>query len=112
MIEDMKPTRDPSQFCNQKGVGIQHYLIQLIDRILTALDTNNQHEAYGIIVQLIDNSQAFDRQCPKMAVESFVNNNVRNSLIPVLVNYFQDRRMSIKWKNSFSSVRSLPGGGP
>ena len=28
MIEDMKPTRDPSQYGNSKGVSTQHYLIK------------------------------------------------------------------------------------
>ena len=27
-------------------------------------------------------------------------------------NYFQDRRMKVKWHSKFSSVRSMPGGGP
>ena len=45
MISDMKPKSDPSQFGNEKGVGTQHYLIKMIDRILTCLDTNNIREA-------------------------------------------------------------------
>ena len=31
MIEDMKPTRDPSQYGNSKGVSTQHYLIKMVD---------------------------------------------------------------------------------
>ena len=41
MISDMTPTSDPSQYGNEKGIGTQHYLIKMIDRILTCLDTNN-----------------------------------------------------------------------
>ena len=40
IISDMKAKLDPTQFANQKGLSIQHYLIKLIDRILIALDTN------------------------------------------------------------------------
>ena len=38
IISDMKQNLDPSQYANQKGISIQHYLIKFIDRILLALD--------------------------------------------------------------------------
>ena len=110
MIEDMKPTRDPSQYGNSKGVSTQHYLIKMVDRILTALDSNNHDEKYAVVTQLIDWSQAFDRQCPKLGIQSFIKNGVRKSIIPVLISYFQNRRMKVKWHNHLSSQRDLVGG--
>ena len=112
MVEDMKPSRDPSQYGNCKGVSTQHYLIKMIDRILTILDTNNHKEKYAVIAQLVDWSQAFDPQCPKLGIESFLKNGVRKSLIPILISYFQNRKMKVKWHNKLSTVRDLPGGGP
>ena len=112
MIEDISPNRDPSQYGNSKGVSTQHYLIQMIDRILTVLDSNNQKEANAVLVQLVDWSQAFDRQCPELGIKSFIKTGVRKSIIPVLISYFQDRKMKVKWRNQLSSVRNLPGGGP
>jgi hypothetical protein len=103
MIEDMKPTRDPSQYGNCKGVSTQHYLIKMVDRILTALDTNNKDEKYAVILQLVDWAQAFDRQCPQIGIQSFIENGVRKSVIPVLISYFQNRRMKVKWNNKLSS---------
>ena len=38
IISDMKQNLDPSQYANQKGISIQHYLIKFLDRILLALD--------------------------------------------------------------------------
>ena len=108
----MQETADKSQFGGKKKISIQHLLVKLIDRILTSLDTNNKDEAYGIIMQLVDWSQAYDRQCPELAIKSFIENGVRKSIIPVLMNYFQDRKMIVKWKNTKSSLRHLPGGGP
>ena len=112
MIADMAPSSDPSQYGNERGISTQHYLIKMINRILACLDKNNTDEAYAVIASLIDWSQAFDRQCPKLGVDSFIQNGVRKSLIPILINYFQDRRMRVKWHGKFSSVRSMPGGGP
>ena len=112
MIEDMKPSRDPSQYGNTKGVSTQHYLIKMVDKILTGLDTNNQEEKYAVIAQLVDWAQAFDRQCPKLGIQSFINNGVWKSIIPILVSYFQNRKMKVKWHSKVSTQRDLNGGGP
>ena len=112
IIQDMKLARDGSQYGNSKGVSTQHYLIKMLDRILTQLDRNNKHEVNAVLVQLVDWRQAFDRQCPQLGIEAFLKNGVRKSVIPVLVNFFQQRKMRVKWKKEVSSIRDLPGGGP
>ena len=112
IISDMKGKMDPSQFANQKGLSIQHYLIKMIDRILEALDKNAKGESCAVLATMVDWKQAFPRQCPKLGVESFIENGVRPSLIPVLVNYFQGRKMKVKWHGEMSSSRQLNGGGP
>ena len=61
----MKPTKDAAQCGNEKGVSIQHYLVKLIHKILTAVDDNSKKEAIAVIVQLINWKRAFDRQCHK-----------------------------------------------
>jgi hypothetical protein len=61
---------------------------------------------------MIDWNNAFPRQCPKLGVESFMKNVVRPALIPLLINYFQVRKMSIKWHGCRSIPKDLKGGGP
>ena len=97
IIDDMSQNIDPAQYGNEKGLSIQHYLVKLVNRILTILDTNNDEEKYAVLAQLVDWSKAFDRQDPKIGIESFINNGVRPTLIPLLVSYFQERKMSVKW---------------
>ena len=41
LIDDMAETRDPSQYGNEKKISAQHYLIKMLNRILTAVDTNS-----------------------------------------------------------------------
>ena len=82
IISDMSLKIDPSQYGNQKGVSIQHYLINMIHRILTVLDTNTQRETFAVIASMIDWNNAFPRQCPKLGIESFIENGVRPALIP------------------------------
>ena len=89
IISDLEPKLDPAQFGNQKGLSITHYLIKMINRILTLLDTNNQSEKYAVISKFIDWSKAFDRQDPKLGIEAFMKNGVRPTLIPILINFFK-----------------------
>ena len=63
-------------------------------------------------MSMIDWSKAFDHQSHILGVQSFIDNGVRPSLIPILLNFFQDRKMRVKWKKNLSSSRNLPGGGP
>ena len=112
IISDMADKLDPAQYGNQRGISIQHYLINMLHRILHALDNNSRRETVAVIANLIDWNNAFPRQCPKLGIESFIKNGVRPALIPVLINYFQDREMSVKWHGCRSVPIKINGGGP
>ena len=108
----MEPTCDRAQYGNVKGMSVQHYLIKMLHQILTKLETNNQSESFAVIMGMIDWAQAFDRQSHILGIQSFIDNGVRASLIPILLSFFQNRSMKVKWNGKFSSNRDLPGGGP
>ena len=112
MISDMKEKIDPAQYANQKGLSIQHYLVKMIDRILQAVESNSKSESFAVLATLVDWKQAFPRQCPKLGIQSFIQNGVRPSIIPLLISYFQGRKMKVKWHGKMSSIRELKGGGP
>ena len=84
----------------------------LINKILCTLDNNSKGEILAVIANLYDWRQAFDLQCPKLGLESFIRNGVRPSLLPLLRNYFQNRRMVVKWHGVMSETKKLNGGGP
>ena len=73
---------------------------------------NANGDVCAILATLVDWKQAFPRQCPTLGVQSFIKNGVRPALIPLLINYFQGRRMKVKWQGEESSERKLKGGGP
>ena len=110
LIADMK--QDKSQYANQKGLSINHYLVKLVDRVLNALDGSANGETHAVIASFIDWSKAFDRQDPTLAVLSFQKNGVRPCLIPLLMSFFEGRTMQVKWHKEMSSTKKLPGGGP
>ena len=112
MLRDMEAKLDQAQFGNRKGVGIQHYLVKLVHRVLTTLDTSSKGDKNAVLATLIDWENAFPRQCHTLGVKSFIENGVRPSLIPLLISYFKDRRMSVKWHGKRSAPKIIKGGGP
>ena len=112
IIKDMEENIDSAQYGNRKKKSINHYLIKMIDRILSAVDKNSRKETVAVVASLIDWSKAFPRQNPKLGVESFLRNGVRPALIPVLTSFFQNRKMTVKWHGCQSTKRNLNGGGP
>ena len=108
----MAETRDTSQYGNEKKISAHHYLMKMLNRILTAVDTNNKNEAVSVLINMIDWSQAFDRQSHKLGIQSFIKNGVRPGLIPIMISFFQNREMKVKWNGKTSSKRKLNGGGP
>ena len=61
---------------------------------------------------MIDWQDAFPRQCPKLGIEAFLTCVVRPSLIPALINYFQDGKIIVKWHKISSKKQNFNGGGP
>ena len=111
VISDMKDRLDPAQYGNQKNTSIQHYLVRLLHRIITNVDRNSKGEVNAVLCMFVDWKQAYSRQCHTLGVESFIKNGVRPSLIPLLISYFEDRQMRVKWHGKLSQPRKLPGGG-
>ena len=111
IISDMSKKLDPAQFANQKGMSLQHYLIKMIHKILNDLDNNSKGEVTAVLATLIDWKEAFPIQCPKLGIEAFIKCGVRGALIPLLINYLQDRTMEVKWHGQTSTIRKLNGGG-
>ena len=53
MISDMEGKMDPFQYGNQRGISIQHYLIKMVQRILTVLDNNSRRDIFAVVASLI-----------------------------------------------------------
>ena len=111
VISDMNENLDPSQYGNQKNISIQHYLVRLLHRVVSNVDRNSKGEVNAVLCLFIDWKQAYSRQCHTLGVQSFLKNGVRPSLIPILISYFEDREMRVKWHGKLSQPRKLPGGG-
>ena len=109
-MEDIGPNIDPSQYGNQKGTSTEHMIVCFMDKVLQLLDNNNTRSA--VIASLVDWSSAFDRQDPTLAIQKFIKLGVRTALVPILASYLTDRKMQVKYNDTYSNTHSLPDGGP
>ena len=82
-----------SQYGGQKGVGTEHMIVNLVDRILKLLDGP---ESTVLLKTCADWNDAFSRVDPTKAIEKIVLIGVRSSLIPVLIDYVTGRKMKVK----------------
>ena len=83
----------------------------MVHRILSETDRNSRGKVNAILCTFIDWKQAYSRQSHILGGQSFLDNGVRPSLIPLLVSYFDSREMKIKWYGKFSKPRKMPGSG-
>ena len=84
VISDMKTKLDPSQYGNQRRTSIQHYLVKMMDKIVTNLDRNSKGEIKAVLVLFVDWKSAYSGQEHTLGITSFINNGVRPSLNPLL----------------------------
>jgi hypothetical protein len=69
-MEDVSGNIDIGQFGGQPGIGTEHMIVCLVDRILKLLDRNSDRSA--VIMTSLDWSAAFDRQDPTIAIQKFI----------------------------------------
>jgi hypothetical protein len=79
----------------------------MLHRILSVLDNHSKGDVFSVVANMIDWNNAFPRQCPKLGIESFIQNGVCPSLIPVLLSR-QENVHQMAW---CSVPKHIKGGG-
>ena len=82
ILEDVSKHESFSQFGGKSGVGAEHMVVCMVDRILKLLDTRKGRAA--VISSQYDWQNAFDRQDPTTTTKKFISMKVRPSLIPIV----------------------------
>ena len=109
ITEDIGDKIDINQFAGKKGVGTEHMLVAMMDRILGQLD---QVGMRAVIKAAVDWASAFSRTDPTITITKFINMGVRSSLISILIEFIEERQMTVKFNSEESKLYSLIGGGP
>jgi hypothetical protein len=110
ILQDIGHNIDLSQYGGKKGVGTEHMMVALVDRILKLLDSHPDKSA--VILAGVDWANAFARGEPTTTLQKFISMGLRPSLVPLLADYFSDRKMTVHYNSGQSSVISLVGGFP
>ena len=92
-MEDVSNNIDIGQFGGQGGIGTEHLIVCLLNRILQSLDSFPDKSA--VLMTSVDWAAAFDRQDPTIAIKKFIQLGVRPSLIPLIARYLTDRQMKV-----------------
>ena len=100
---------DFRQYGGLKGNSINHYLIELVTFILKNQDSNEQT---AVLACLVDFKKAFNRQSHNIIITKLSDLGVPGWLLKPIIGFLKERRMFVRFRDSFSSEKSLPGGGP
>ena len=109
IVEDIGRKMDKNQFAGRKGSGCEHMLVLMVDRILGLLDKPGMR---AVVKASVDWASAFSRTDPTLTITRFIKMGLRPSLTNVLIDFLQDRQMSVCFNSEQSSLFSLIGGGP
>ena len=110
ILQDLRGKLDLSQYGGKKGVGPEHMVVALMDRILRLLDDNTTRSA--VIKAGADWDSAFDRGDPTTTILKFLKMDLRPSLVPLLSDYLSGCRCTVRYNTAESSLMDLVGGFP
>ena len=109
ITEDIGNKIDIQQFAGKQGVGAEHLIVCMMDRILGLLDKPGMR---AIVRSSVDWKNAFDRTDPTKTIQKCIRMGIRPSLIPIIIEFLSDRKMSVKFNQKESKTFTLIGGGP
>ena len=100
---------DIRQFGGSKGNLITHYIIELINFILS---NQEQTVPTAVLACMVDFSKAFNRQDHEILITKLSDMNVPGWLLKLVIAFLSNRKMVVRYKGATSSPKDLPGGGP
>ena len=96
------------QFGGQKGSGVNHFLVETWNSILSSLEDSRA----SVQLMSIDFEKAFNRMDHNTCLSALKKLNASDADIELVACFLRDRTMSVKVGKTFSEPRSVPGGSP
>ena len=109
IVEDIGEKININQFAGKKGVGTEHLMVLMVDRVQSLLDRPGMS---AVVLAAVDWMGAFDRQDPTKTAIKIINMGLRPSLVPVILDFLEDRSMVVKFNSAISKWYDLVGGSP
>ena len=109
VLEDISDNINKKQYGGKQGVGTEHLIVTLIDRIRQLQD---DPEKLAVILNSYDWSAAFDRLDPTKVTLKCIKLKIRSSIVKILIDFLNGRKMQVKMNGCTSSSHDLIGGSP
>jgi hypothetical protein len=84
IVEDIGQKININQFAGRKGVGTEHMIVMMMDRVLKLLDKPGMSV---VVMGSLDWSGAFDRQDATITIIKMIRMGVRPSIIPIIMEF-------------------------
>ena len=98
----------PNQFGGEPGCGTQHFLVQTMHKITSALEDNRS----AVILTSVDFSKAFNRLEHGPCLNAFAKKGASSPILKLLAGFMCGRRMTVKVGNKLSDLRPVNAGAP
>ena len=109
LLEHIGDKIDFRQYGGSKGNSITHYIIELLNFILSNQEAS---EPTAALACLIDFSKAFNRQNHNVLVTKLCDMGAPSWLLKIVMSFLKERSMVVRYKDATSKRKMLPGGGP
>lgn len=110
LLEDLKKTvkLSDSQYGGLKGCGVDHFLVETWQQILSQLDDNRA----GTNILSIDFEKAFNRMDHGHCLRDLAKKGAPPPLVAMINAFLFNRRMTVRVGDALSPPLSVPGGSP
>lgn len=108
VLQDIDKVLDPNQYGSRKGRSSVHYLISMIDSILSDAETPKTIQT----VLLTDFSKAFDRIDHSLLIRKLLTCGVRTSILPWICSFLNDRTQCVRYRGVTSCWEKIASGVP
>ena len=109
ILEDIDKSININQFAGRRGMGTEHMIVAMVDRVLQLLDKPGMS---AVVATAVGWMGVFDRLYPTITIIKLVSLGVRPSLVPIIIEFLMDRRMTVRYNTASSKWHSLVGGSP
>ena len=99
---------DFRQYGGFRGSSISHYLMEFITFILH----QQEKKSTAVLACFVDFSKAFNRQDHSILITKLCDLGTPGWLLKLVVAFLTNRKMKVKYKDAYSTLFNLPGGGP
>jgi hypothetical protein len=105
----VRPHLDPDQMGGRAGCSIEHYIIKMVQFILSSMNGNTNA---AVVAVPVDYSKAFNRMQHSDILINLTALNVPTCAVKLIKSYLTQRSMCVRFRGAVSSFQKCPGGGP